>query len=352
MARVLEQRTRVLVAGEGTPHVREDVLVAVVVEIGERDAVALLEMAGPGGGRDVDESSPLPIQEHAVGHQHAVRRGSGSQVEIEKAVVVEVAEVRPHRRDHPGHAEHRGPVLERSVSAIAIYAQRLPLRLPAEILASHLVDRAQKGGDEEVLPAVVVVVPEPGREAVGGLAHAALSRHFVEAAIAAIHEQEIAITEVGDVEVGAAVVIDVAPCRALGQRAEAQTRRERRVFEGAVAATAEQLTERELVADEDVQPAIAVVVRPGGDMGAVGRAAESDSIGDVFEQNATLRARAVAQQRVADRGLPAPSHHEQIEAAVVVVVHLGDVEAAELTAQPRLLGDVGEGAVAQVAVEA
>ena len=44
------------VAREGAAHLLEDVLVAVVVEVGERDGVALLEVAEAARGRDVREA--------------------------------------------------------------------------------------------------------------------------------------------------------------------------------------------------------------------------------------------------------------------------------------------------------
>ena len=60
-ARVLVEGVAEPVAREGSPHLLEDVLIAVVVEVREDHAVALLEMTeGPRVGH-VGKAAPVPI---------------------------------------------------------------------------------------------------------------------------------------------------------------------------------------------------------------------------------------------------------------------------------------------------
>ena len=56
---------------------------------------------GPGRRGDVLEPPAADVAEQHVGHQVGVRRPAGPQVDVEEAVVVDVAEVRAHRQDDP-----------------------------------------------------------------------------------------------------------------------------------------------------------------------------------------------------------------------------------------------------------
>src|SRR5574339_600999 len=55
VARVLEQPERVCIAGRGAADLEDDLLVAVVIEIGERDAMSLVHLARTGRDGHVDE---------------------------------------------------------------------------------------------------------------------------------------------------------------------------------------------------------------------------------------------------------------------------------------------------------
>src|SRR2546427_12349194 len=69
----------------------------------ERHAVTLLQISDVGGGRHVLEEPALGIAEQAVRNQRAQRRLAGADVDVEPAVVVEVAEVRAHRQRSEEH---------------------------------------------------------------------------------------------------------------------------------------------------------------------------------------------------------------------------------------------------------
>ena len=104
VARVLEEDVVRLVAGHGAAGLEEQVQVAVAVPVGERDAVPLLKMPRARGDRHVLEPAAADIVHQDVGHQVGIGRAAGAQVEIEEAVVVDVAEIRAHRQPDPVEA--------------------------------------------------------------------------------------------------------------------------------------------------------------------------------------------------------------------------------------------------------
>ena len=67
VGRVLEQRVGELVHGEGAAHLGVDVLVAVFVEVGEADAVALLQVAEVRGRGDVGERPAALVEPGSLG---------------------------------------------------------------------------------------------------------------------------------------------------------------------------------------------------------------------------------------------------------------------------------------------
>ena len=60
--------------------------------------MSLLEMAGPGAGGHVLEHGALDVLEHQVEIQAFVGHVAGAEVEIEESVVIDVPEIRAHRR--------------------------------------------------------------------------------------------------------------------------------------------------------------------------------------------------------------------------------------------------------------
>ena len=61
---------------------------------------------------DLGEPLAADVLEHAVGDQRGQARLAGAQVHVEEAVVVEVAEVAPHRGEDHVQAGFLGHVLE------------------------------------------------------------------------------------------------------------------------------------------------------------------------------------------------------------------------------------------------
>src|SRR2546430_359498 len=96
-SRVLEQHAGEHVTRVRAAHDHKDVLVAVAIEIGERGAVSLLKMPEPALEGDLLEPSPFNAAEHSVGDDRTKIRVAGAEIEIEPAIVVDVAEIAAHR---------------------------------------------------------------------------------------------------------------------------------------------------------------------------------------------------------------------------------------------------------------
>jgi hypothetical protein len=121
----------------------------------------------------------------------------------------------------------------------------------------------------------------------------------------------------------------------------------RDILERPITFVAEQLARCQLVADEQIEPAVVVEIEPRHRMRRIDRAGEACLARHIGESAIAV----VAQQRVAHRDLPAAAMDEEIEMAVVVVVGLRGVEAAQLRQQPRRLGAILERPVAVVVIE-
>ncbi len=136
----------------------------------------------------------------------------------------------------------------------------------------------------------------------------------------------------GDVEVGAAVEVEVAPGDAFDEAEVGEAAGGGDVGEGAVVVVVEELrgvfvAGAGLVADEDVEPAVVVEVGHGGGVGGVG-GEQAGCFGDVVEGAVAV----VAQEGEGVAALlapPASAEDEDVGVAVVVVVGEDEVEAAE-----------------------
>ena len=124
LAGVLEEDVVVLVAVDGPAHLDEEIDVAVAVPVGTGDAMPFLEVAGARGRGDLGEPLAADVLEHPVGDQRAQVGVAGAQVEVEEAVVVEVAEVAPHGGEDHVQAGFLGLVLE----ALAVHVVEEPVR--------------------------------------------------------------------------------------------------------------------------------------------------------------------------------------------------------------------------------
>src|SRR5438093_10338441 len=181
VAGIPEQDRRRHVALEPPAHLLQDVLVAVVVGVAERNAVPLLEVADVGGDGDVLEHLPPGVAEQSVRDQCAERRLAVAEIDVGPAVVVEVTEVRAHRQCHAVEPYGVRHVAERPVVVGAVQSWHLGARLQPEVHRGAIaLHGAPAPGDVRLLPPVLVVVPEPGREAVRRGHDTRLARHVGE----------------------------------------------------------------------------------------------------------------------------------------------------------------------------
>ena len=125
VAGILEQPQRVPIRLHRAADFGDDVLVAVAIEIGEGDAVSLVQLAGARGRRRVREGLPRQVQQQLVRHDRRERRAAHAEVDVEEAVVVDVAEVGRHRHPDLVEPDLGGDVREASVAEVAIQLQRL-----------------------------------------------------------------------------------------------------------------------------------------------------------------------------------------------------------------------------------
>src|ERR1700727_517097 len=90
--------------------------------------------------------------------------------------------------------------------------------------------------------------------------------------------------------------------------------------------------------------AVVINVGPDRSLRVGGGLSQTAGGGDVGKGSVAI----ISQQRFALRKLPGAAQHENIQAAVVIVIALNHVQTAELVAEPGLRRTVGECAVAVV----
>ena len=84
------------VAGIESSQLMIDILVTVIVDIGKRDAVPLLQMTKPSRVRYVLKSLTSIIPEHDIGYQRRKIWFSGRQIDVKKTIIVEISKIGAH----------------------------------------------------------------------------------------------------------------------------------------------------------------------------------------------------------------------------------------------------------------
>ncbi len=165
---VLEQGVVAAVAGVAATEDDEEVKVAVVVPVGKRDAVPLLEVAGPGRlGHVLEPAAHVGV--HQVRHQAREAHPARPEMEIQVAVVVDIAGVDRHDRHRPGEPGLAAHFAESAGTEVVVEVGMIfRVDRQAEIIGYELGEAAAVVADEEIEPAVVVVVPEHASEAMRG----------------------------------------------------------------------------------------------------------------------------------------------------------------------------------------
>ncbi len=124
-------------------------------------------------------------------------------------------------------------------------------------------------GDEQILPAVVVVIEKagaPARESERRTAHAGLVGHIAKCAVAVVAKQHVAfVGEIGDHDIGTAVIIVIGeigahPGKCLAVLVVANPCQQAGFGESAVSIVVVEKTLHRIVGDENIGETIAVVV--------------------------------------------------------------------------------------------
>ena len=259
-----------------------------------------------------------------------------------------------------------GDIREGAIAVVAIQPGERALRWHAEVIGGDVPDVVDAVARRvEILPAVVVEIEEPGGKAEDGLLDTCLGGDVREppmvggragAGGTVVVEQDVWAGATGEVEVGTTVVVVIGAGDALDEGPHAQTHGLGAFGEGTVAVVAEQFAGIGIsgiggfVSDEEVEPSVAVEVEPAGGLGGMERE-EARLLGDIGEGAVAV----VPQEGIGD----APELHEpgapqdpDVGAAVVVVVGLHQVEAAVESDESGLAGAFLETSGACVAEEA
>src|SRR5260370_695870 len=288
----------------------ENVQPGVIIDVKESRAPSNVRIAGL-----ADAGSPTHVVESLRAHVAIQRIGLLLKVRDEEdktAAMVVIAPIDSHVAQlyafaAAGYAAEHSHVGERSVVIVVI-----------EIVGDGVV------GNEEIGPAVVVIVDPHDAEAVVAdvIVDTCFDGNFLERAVAPIVIEEIAFAF-------------ETPGPALHQNA----------LEAAefVAAELREIihVQMGIAGDVEIDETVAVVVAPGG-AGHEAAAADTGLFGDVLEF-------AVA-ETVVERAA-AEARDEEIELAVIVVIGHSHAHAPAAMRQAGFLGDVFEGAVSLLVIE-
>lgn len=100
MIRVFVEHVVGFVADTRSSHLHEHVEESVAVPVGKRNGVPLLQMSGARTRGDIRESRAGDVFEHSIRHQCSQIGVAGTEVHIQKTVVVDVAKVAAHRGEN------------------------------------------------------------------------------------------------------------------------------------------------------------------------------------------------------------------------------------------------------------
>ena len=196
--------------------------------------MAFLQVAEPTGSGYLLKDDPAVIAEHAIRQQRLVGAFAGSQVDIEPAIIVQIAEVRTHGKDGAVQTYPGADVLKSAIVPVTIKAWSFRVIAVADLEGANVLGGAERvAGDKDIRPTVVIVIKKPcsktillmvdtGRMShIGELPSAGCGRSCVQWTV--IAKEIIGSALDGDVQIGAAVVIEVAPGYSFHQAEVGQT---------------------------------------------------------------------------------------------------------------------------------
>src|SRR6266581_4930631 len=249
-----------------------------------------------------------------------------------------------------GKAGFLGDFVEGAVAIVAMKGERLTKAGAGFQSVDLRVNVAV--GDENVEPGVIVHVEKSGAPAdvgIAGLTYSRCPTDIVETLRTGVAIEGIGLLlEVRDEEAEAAAVVVITPIDAHVAElhafaAESHAGEHAHVGEGAVVIVMVEIVGDGVVSDEEIGPAIVIVVHPHDPEAVVADVIVDAGLdGDVFEL-------AVAETMI--KGTAAEAGDEEIELAVIIVIGDGYAHAPTAAGEARFLGDVLESAVALLVIE-
>jgi hypothetical protein len=213
---------------------------------------------------------------HHVGNEAFVERITGTEIDVEVAVVVEIAEIRAHRQRVASEALFCAHFLEAAATIALVELHGLAPVGETQIARCDVGEagrgiRTAESSHPDVERAVVVEVEEPAGETADRQAHFGLHRDIREGAIALVVVETVGRRHVRDVEIREAIAIEVTPVHGLRVAIVRDAGCGRDVHELAGALVAVQLARRRvarvrLVADVEIEIAVVVVVPESGSL--------------------------------------------------------------------------------------
>src|SRR5580765_1471159 len=116
VAGVKKQRVAGPITGIGATQRDIDVLSAVIIEIGESHAMALLNMAGAGGSRYILKELAFGVAKHPLGDQCAEIGITGTAIKVQPTVIIQITIVMAHGVAEPIKVHRLGYVTESAVT--------------------------------------------------------------------------------------------------------------------------------------------------------------------------------------------------------------------------------------------
>src|SRR6266567_1753536 len=262
VAGIFKKAKRMRVSRGGASDFSEEVFVSVIINVGESHTMAFVKLASARGGSDIHKILAIVIAQQNIRHQRSISRKAGSEIDIQESIVIHVAKIGAHGRIDAVESNLFGDVLKLPISQIAIKLQGFCIMRKAEISADGLLHRHVIAGDEQIGPAVVVVVEKPGGEAGQGLLHACLLRNLGEGAVVVVVIEKVVPGEIRYIQIRVSIIVVIGRCHTLGDRNAVYTSRMRDVLEGSVTAIVKQIARTLFIANEQIEEAIVIYIQP------------------------------------------------------------------------------------------
>src|ERR1700677_2660296 len=202
--------------------------------------------------------------------RHEVSKGrlTHTKIDVEEAIVIDVAEVRTHWHEDLIQPYLGGDVRKCAIVKVTIKLESFGGDGKLQITPHHLVDgEAVIAGHKEVWPSVVIKVEEPDREAQERGLNARLAGDVGKREVAIVVVKEMGSPVVRYVKVRVAVPVIIGGDNSFGEGYFVDACGVRYVFEGSIAFVTKELAGRVFVPDKEVEEAVVVDVGPGGGLG-------------------------------------------------------------------------------------